>query len=219
MSVSSGGEAVGQPSGTRSARSVQRVSPASIVPMALGLALVLPSAFIAASGDVPGWEQAVFRAINGLPEGMRPVFDSMQLLGVLGLPLIVALIALILRKWRLALALALLPPLKLLVERQVLKALVERGRPGQTEPVVVLRDVPEAGLSFPSGHTIIALGVATLLAPYLRRPWQIVVFAIAVLVCIARVYLGAHNPLDTIAGAGAGLFLGGLLTLIVGVRR
>ena len=198
---------------------VERVSPASVVPMALGLALVVPSAFIASTGEVPAWEQAVFRAINGLPEAIRPVFDSMQLLGVLGLPLLVAVVAAFLRKWRLALALALLPALKLLVERQVLKALVERGRPGQTEPVVVLRDVPEAGLSFPSGHTIIALGVATLLAPYLRRPWQIVVFAIAVLVCVARIYLGAHNPLDTVAGAGAGLFLGGLLTLIVGVRR
>lgn len=198
---------------------VERISPASVVPMALGLALVVPSAFIASAGDVPEWEQAVFRAINGLPEALRPVFDSMQLLGVLGLPLLVALPAVLLRKWRLALTLALLPPLKLLVERQVLKALVERGRPGQTEPVAVLRDVPEAGLSFPSGHTIIALGVATLLAPYLRRPWQIVAFAIAVLVCVARVYLGAHNPLDTVAGAGAGLFLGGLLILVVGVRR
>jgi undecaprenyl-diphosphatase len=31
------------------------------------------------------------------------------------------------------------------------------------------------------------------------------------------VYLGAHNPLDVVAGAGAGLLLGGLLTLLVGV--
>jgi membrane-associated phospholipid phosphatase len=198
---------------------VERISPASIVPMALGLALVVPSAIVASNSEVPAWEQDVFRAVNGLPEAMRPLFDAMQLLGVLGLPLVVALIAALLRKWRLALALALLPPLKLLVERQVLKALVERGRPGQTQPVAVLRDVPEAGLSFPSGHTIIALGVATLLAPYLRRSWQIVAFSIAVLVCVARIYLGAHNPLDTVAGAGAGLFLGGLLTLIVGVRR
>lgn len=187
--------------------------------MALGLALVVPSAVVASTSEVPAWEQDVFRVINGLPEAIRPLFDAMQLLGVLGLPLVVALIAALMRKWRLALALALLPPLKLLVERQVLKALVERDRPGQTQPVAVLRDVPEAGLSFPSGHTIIALGVATLLAPYLRRPWQIVAFSIAVLVCVARIYLGAHNPLDTVAGAGAGLFLGGLLTLIVGVRR
>jgi membrane-associated phospholipid phosphatase len=200
-------------------RIIERISPASIVPMALGLALVVPSAAVASTSEVPTWEQDVFRAINGLPEAMRPLFDAMQLLGVLGLPLVVAVIAALLRKWRLALTLVLLPALKLLVERQVLKALVERQRPGQTQPVAVLRDVPEAGLSFPSGHTIIALGVATLLAPYLRRPWQIVAFAIALLVCVARVYLGAHNPLDTVAGAGAGLFLGGLLILIVGVRR
>jgi membrane-associated phospholipid phosphatase len=42
-------------------------------------------------------------------------------------------------------------------------------------------------------------------------------FALAAMACVSRVYLGAHNPLDVVAGAGAGLLLGGLLTLLVGV--
>ena len=33
--------------------------------------------------------------------------------------------------------------------------------------------------------------------------------ALALLACVSRVYLGAHNPLAGAAGAGAGLLLGG----------
>jgi membrane-associated phospholipid phosphatase len=164
-------------------------------------------------------EQAVFRWINGLPGWLERPMWALQLLGVLVTPLIVAVVALFWRKWRLAAALVLLAPLKLVAEREVLKRLVERGRPGQNEPGAILRGVPPAGLSFPSGHAIIAVGIATLLWPYLGRGGRVVVAVLAVAVCVARVYLGAHNPLDVVAGAGLGLLLGGLLTLLVGLPR
>ena len=38
-----------------------------------------------------------------------------------------------------------------------------------------------------------------------------------VLVMIGRVYVGAHNPLDVICGAGLGVAIGSLLNLVVGV--
>ena len=44
----------------------------------------------------------------------------------------VAVVALVLRRWRLALALVLLVPAKLVVEHLVVKQLVERERPGTT---------------------------------------------------------------------------------------
>jgi membrane-associated phospholipid phosphatase len=82
-----------------------------------------------------------------------------------------------------------------------------------------LRDVPLVGPSFPSGHAIIAFGIAWLVAPYLPRRWQVVVFALCALVAFARVYLGAHNPLDVTAGAAAGIAIGSLLNLAFGVPR
>jgi len=184
-----------------------------------GVALTVGSSLVAAGGGVPGWERAVFRAVNGLPDWLYRPMWAVQLLGVLVVPIVFAVAAVIARRWRLALALLALPPLKLAVEFRVLKALVERGRPGENEPGAVLRDVPPAGLSFPSGHVIIAFGIAMLLAPYLSRRAKVVAFAIAALVGVARTYLGAHNPLDVVAGAGAGLALGALLTLVVGIRR
>jgi undecaprenyl-diphosphatase len=103
------------------------------------------------------------------------------------------------------------------VERDVLKDVVHRERPGTTVPGAVLRDVPSAGDSFPSGHAIVAFGIAVLLLPYLARRWQVLVVVLAVLNSLARVYLGAHAPLDVVGGAAAGVALAGLLNLVVGV--
>ena len=181
-----------------------------------GLALTVAASLRRADGQVSGLERAVFRWINELPGWLERTMWALQLLGVLVTPIVVAAVALVLRKWRLALALVLLAPLKLIAEREVLKKLVERQRPGQNEPGAILRDVPPAGLSFPSGHAIIAVGMATLLWPYLGRGGRVAAVLLAVAVGVARVYLGAHNPLDVVAGAGLGLLLGGLLTLLVG---
>jgi membrane-associated phospholipid phosphatase len=193
--------------------------PAAALWVALaGLALTVAASLGARDGAVSDAEQAVFRWINELPGRLERTMWALQLLGVLITPIVVAAVVLVLRRWRLALALVLLAPLKLVAEREVLKKLVERQRPGQNEPGAILRDVPPAGLSFPSGHAIVAVGMAVLLWPYLGRAGRVVVVVLAVAVGVARIYLGAHNPLDVVAGAGLGLLLGGLLTLLVGVQ-
>ena len=170
-----------------------------------------------APGTVGDLERRVFASVNGWPDEVEQPLWVFQTLGVLGMPLVVAVVALGLRRWRLALALALLVPLKLVVEHAVLKELVQRERPGTTIPDAILRDVPSAGPAFPSGHAVIAFGTVVLLAPYLRRRWLVVVVALAVLNSVARVYLGGHAPLDVIGGAAAGAAVGALLNLAVGV--
>jgi undecaprenyl-diphosphatase len=159
----------------------------------------------------------MFVTVNGWPDALQWPLWIFQTLGVLGMPLIVAAVALLLKRRRLALALVLLVPLKLGVEKELLEELVHRERPGTTIPGAVLRDVPSAGLSFPSGHAIIAFGIVVVLAPYLRRRWLLALVALAVPNSFARVYLGAHAPLDVIGGGAAGLAVGALLNLLVGV--
>jgi undecaprenyl-diphosphatase len=141
-----------------------------------------------------------------------------QLAGLVGVPIGLAVLAAARRRPRLALALVLSLPIKELVEHGVLKQVVDRSRPAQNEPGAVLRHSPATqGLAFPSGHAIVAFMVAGLLAPYLPRPACVAAFVLAALICLSRVYLGAHNPLDVLAGAAVGLAIAASLNLILGV--
>jgi membrane-associated phospholipid phosphatase len=174
-------------------------------------------AWAVAPGIVGTLERAVFRSVNGWPDFLQWPLWSFQTLGVLGMPLVVAGGALLCRRWRLAAGLVLLVPAKLFIEHQVLKELVHRERPGTTIPDAVLRDVPSAGPSFPSGHAVITFAIVVLLWPYLRGRWRVVALALAVLNSVARIYLGAHAPLDVVGGALAGVAVAALLNLLVGV--
>ncbi|MQA35415.1 phosphatase PAP2 family protein [Modestobacter roseus] len=172
-----------------------------------------------ADGRVGPAEAAVFHWVNDWPGSVTGALWAFQLLGVLGLPLVVAIGAAAYRRGRLVLSLALLPPVKLLVEHGLLKELVHRERPGSTIAGAVLRDVPAAGASFPSGHALIAFGAAVLLWPHLRPGWRAVAVSLAVLTSVARLHLGAHAPLDVVGGAAAGVTVGATLLVLVGLSH
>jgi len=182
-----------------------------------GLIVLAVCMFIVRSGEVGSVEEAVFHAINGLPDVLQAPVWLFQIPGILVFPLLVALVALLLRRYRLAAAIALSVPIKLLLERRVVKVLVERQRPGTSVSDAILRDASPTGLSFPSGHAVLAFALAGLLAPYLGRNGKLLVYTLAALNGVARIYLGAHNPLDIVGGAGLGIAIAGALNLVFGV--
>jgi len=188
------------------------------VVLVVSLAVFAGCAVVAADGRVGPIERAQFHGVNGLPDWLYQPMLLFQYLGVLAMPLVVALGALVFRRWRLAAALVLVVPLKLATERLV-KWLVQRERPGTTVPDAVLRGVHPAGLSFVSGHAIITFAIAGLLALVLPRRWAVVAFVLASLNGVARVYLGAHNPLDVVGGAAVGLAIAAVLDLVLDVAR
>ena len=122
------------------------------------------------------------------------------------------------RRFRLAVAALAATVGKLALER-VVKLVVSRQRPATSiGPDVTLRgDVSSRGESFVSGHAVLVTALAAVVAPYLPGRWKLVPWVAAVLVMVARVYVGAHAPLDVVCGAGLGLAIGGVTNLVLGV--
>jgi undecaprenyl-diphosphatase len=190
---------------------------ADAVVTAVGLVVVTVCGVLVANRVVVGTDVAVFHRINHWPGSLYPPMWTVQLSGVIGALPLVAAAAALLRRLRLAAALVAAALLKVALEA-VAKMFVQRDRPAETLHDVILRGKAAAhGLSFPSGHAMVIFAIAALVAPYFKRWWKVLPWALAAAVCLSRVYLGAHFPLDVAAGAGLGMFIGGALNLVFGV--
>jgi membrane-associated phospholipid phosphatase len=62
--------------------------------------------------------------------------------------------------------------------------------------------------SISRGRAMVIFTIAALAAPYFKSWWKVLPCALAAAVCLSRVYLGAHFPLDVAAGAGLDMFIG-----------
>jgi membrane-associated phospholipid phosphatase len=182
-----------------------------------GIALLALCALVVRDGGVGRSEETVFEAVNHLPSSLEPVMHAAQFLGVVVIGPIVAIIALVLRRWRLAAAAVIITIGKLAAE-QLVWQIVQRDRPGTTEPNAIVRGgTPTTGLSFVSGHVVITTALAWALTPYLRGRWKVAPWVVVALVAFARIYLGAHNPLDVLGGLALGFAIGAITNLLVAV--
>ena len=67
-----------------------------------------------------------------------------------------------------------------------------------------------------SGHTTIAFALATVLTGMLPGRWRWVPYPLACGVGFARIYYGAHLPLDVLGGAGLGILCGLVASVVFG---
>jgi membrane-associated phospholipid phosphatase len=181
-----------------------------------GLAVLVAGMIAVRDGVVGTLERTVFHAVNDLPGVLTLVLWPVLQLGSLLAAPIVVLVALLLRRWRLAIAALAVLLLKLIGERLV-KAAVSRQRPWTSiGPDIHLHGhVPLTGESFVSGHAMLAAALAVVVTPYLPGRWKVVPAVLAALVAVGRVYVGAHAPLDVLCGAAGGVVIGAIVDLLV----
>jgi undecaprenyl-diphosphatase len=102
---------------------------------------------------------------------------------------------------------------------QVLKRLWRRPRPAVSiagfSPLVEMPD----RFSFPSGHTAVAVAVASALCALGTGCPPLLALGVAAAIGASRVYLGAHYPLDVLAGASLGAACGALAPAMIALLR
>jgi undecaprenyl-diphosphatase len=191
-----------------------------VIAIVVGLLVLVVGGLIARDGTVPGWEESVFRAVNDLPDWLYPIVWPGSLLGALVIAPTVAVIAFSVRQYWLAIA-VLIAGVARLVADWIVKAVVTREAPATSigSDIETRGDVNLSGDSFVSGHAILAAAVATCVAPYVPARGRIALGLVVVFVMFTRVYVGAHNPLDVVCGAGLGVALGAAINLALGAPR
>lgn len=196
----------------------------TVMPLAVGLLglALLGGSFAGARLDrIHPVEQRAFHAVNGLPGWLYWFLWAPMQLGNLVVGTGVGLaVALALGEIAVAVGVVMAAGLKLVAERWLRRRMAAhlevRQRPGTSQQGAVLRgDVPASGPSFPSGHVVLVAAVGAVVwtglpGALLWLPW-----ALAVLVAVGRVYVGAHNPLDVTAGLGMGMVVGAAIDVFL----
>ena len=191
--------------------------PSDLVRVGLG-AVVLAMTTTAIHKDFIGdREAALFRVVNelALAGWTWPGVWLVMQLGVIGAVPLVAVLALATRKLRLALD-AVLAAGSIYLIAKLVKEFVQRGRPQTLLPDVHILGEPARGLGYVSGHSAVAVALATVSSPYLGRRARRVAWILAGCVCLARMYVGAHLPFDVIGGAALGWAAGSLVLFVLG---
>ena len=83
---------------------------------------------------------------------------------------------------------------------KILKKTTVRPRPYQVHQVIVMGERPLDHFSFPSGHTLHAVMVTTVLG-YIAPVMLVLMLPFTLLVALSRMVLGLHYPSDVLIGA------------------
>jgi membrane-associated phospholipid phosphatase len=171
----------------------------------------------ATSDDIPATEASVFEAINTLPEWLKyPLWPVIQVGNFWAWAIAVPVGTLVFKRAAPPLSWFSSPVLAWAVAKWV-KASAERGRPGDVIDLVIVRESHLSGLGFVSGHSAVAFALATAVTPYVPPGCRWAPWTVAGGTAFARVYYGAHLPLDVVGGAGVGVLYGLVVSLAIGV--
>ena len=184
----------------------------------LGLALLVWASLAATSVETSTIEINLFRLINQLPGAAgAPLIGIMQFGALPAVP-VIALVCFLGRRRRLARLLA-IGGTTAWIAAQVLAQIVAQRPLDERVSGAVLHGAVTPGLGFPSTHVAVAAAMATVASPYLNRSARRSAWLVVLAVAVARVYVGAHLPVDVIGGFAIGWIVGSALHLALGAPR
>lgn len=172
--------------------------------LAVGCAVVGVSAAISAAPGPHRIERAVFRDVNELPDWLHPAVWVVMQLGALGVAPAVGAVAWKTGRHKLAARMVVAATLDWGLAKGV-KRVVRRGRPLDLVPRTRIRGKAATGLGYLSGHAAIATSLMVE-ATEMELP-KPAAGALAGVVALSRLYVGAHLPLDVVGGVGLGLIV------------
>lgn len=149
------------------------------------------------------WEHAGTRRLNRLPDGLHAPLWAIMQAGSLAAPLVTAAGAALSGHRELAGRLAGSGLSAYLLARGV-KRVVRRGRPSGVMTGVHVRGRPASGGGFISGHAAVSMALACEAYRSLGAAGWPLPVVLAPVIGTARVYVGAHLPLDVLGGAALG---------------
>jgi uncharacterized membrane protein YbhN (UPF0104 family)/membrane-associated phospholipid phosphatase/tRNA A-37 threonylcarbamoyl transferase component Bud32 len=188
--------------------------PGDVIRVVVGLLLLTVLAIVATSDQVTRLEADLARLVADLPGPLTGVLEALRWLGSLPAVAVAALLALVARRPRLALALV-VAGLLAEVLTAALAAVVDRGGPSELVSGIVERATTDVE-GFPSPTTAVAAALATAAAPYLPRTVRRLTWVLVALAGLSVVHLGAHLPLDVLGGAVLGWAVGAATSLALG---
>lgn len=170
-------------------------------------AVAAASAWRARRGDVSDGEARVFRAANRASELLHPPVWLVMQSGSLGAVFVVS--GVLHRRGRPRTAwVALAAGSAVWGGVKLVKPLVGRGRPSHYLDDTKVRGGAQSGLGYPSGHAAVSMALALVATDGCPSWFRRTAVGVAVTTGLARLYVGAHLPLDIVGGSAIGVIVG-----------
>lgn len=181
-------------------------------------AIVVWSTAVARRG-VPEWDAVTFRRINDLPDALAPYVWLPMQAGALGAPLAIG--ALVAARGDRTIGLRIAGTgVTAWAGAKALKKSTGRGRPGDHDDATVLRmGSADHGLGYPSGHAAVAATLVSALTGSQGGATRAFGVALAGVVGMSRIYVGAHYPLDVVGGYALGASITTAYHVVEGLVR
>jgi membrane-associated phospholipid phosphatase len=177
----------------------------------VGAAAAVDSARRARRGQVGATEERIFRWFNDRTDGIAPPVWTVMQSGSLGAVFVASGIVARRTDRHRAVLVSVLGTSVWLAAKAV-KPLVGRGRPAEYLADVEVRGSAQSGLGYPSGHAALVLAIGLMLPAALKRSAtpvdRVAAVALGGATGAARMYVGAHLPLDVVGGLALGAGVG-----------